>query len=111
MPSEHRPVLRHGLHQRLERRVVVHGDSSTSFFFRSSACTWLPMLPTYSRLSTTAAVAAAWPLSSIAASSWPLVTSMTCKLLSQPATNVVLPATTGEPFTGPCVLNFHTSLP
>src|SRR5437763_13016215 len=45
------------------------------------------------------------------ASSLPLVTSITCSALSQPATKVILPTTTGEPFTGPCVLNFHTSLP
>ena len=44
-------------------------------------------------------------------SSLPDFTSMTCKVLSQPATNVRSPATAGEPLTGPCVLKFQTCLP
>src|SRR4051794_38067206 len=37
--------------------------------------------------------------------------SMTCSWLSQPATNVCLPATRAEPLTGPWILYFQATLP
>ena len=50
--------------------------------------------------------------SSGVATSLPVSRSITCRLLSQPAANVRLPAMAGEPITGPPgTLNFHFSLP
>src|SRR5437879_8457568 len=70
------------------------------------------MVPTYKRSPTSAGVAPTWPSSSTLLTSVPLVVSMTCKALSQPATKVRLLMMAGDPMTGPPgTLKVHSGLP
>src|SRR4029078_9294794 len=81
---------------------------------RSTAVTSLVMVPTTSRLPRTAADAPTWPFSAPppATSSLPVAVSIRCRVLSQPAANVLPPATAGVPMTGPpATWNFHFGLP